>query len=161
LALCRKGFAIEDEAILCGLAQAKQPARLEIISLQPLVILDGGHNPDGVDALAGMIERSGLPKMHAVMGMMKDKACEDMLRRLSDCFDVVYTVTPSNPRSMPAEELAALAKKYFDEAYPADSVAEAIEKAKQGIGKLKGMCVCGSLYLAGDARKILLSDAKN
>jgi folylpolyglutamate synthase/dihydropteroate synthase len=40
-------------------------------------------------------------------------------------------------------------------------VEEAIAKAKQGIGKLKGMCVCGSLYLAGDARKILLSDAKN
>lgn len=161
LALCRMGFEIEDEAILDGLAKAKQPARLEIISLQPLVLLDGGHNPDGVDALAGMIERSGLPKMHAVIGMMKDKACEDMLRRLSDCFDVVYTVTPDNPRAMSAEELSELAKPYFDEVYPADSVEDAIAKAKQGIGRLKGMCVCGSLYLAGDARKILLSDAKN
>ena len=160
LALCRKGFEIGDEAILSGLEQAKQPARLEIIGLQPLVLLDGGHNPDGVDALAGMIERSGLPKMHAVIGMMKDKACEDMLRRLSDCFDVVYTVTPDNPRAMPAEELAELAKRYFDEAYPAASVEEAIANAKKGIGKLKGMCICGSLYLAGDARKILLSDAK-
>ena len=159
LALCRKGFEIEDDAILAGLQKAKQPARMEIISLQPLVLLDGGHNPDGIDALAGMIERSGLPKMHAVLGMMKDKACEDMLRRLSECFDVVYTVTPDNPRAMPAEELAALALRYFDEAYPAASVEEAITAAKRGIGKLKGMCVCGSLYLAGEARKILLSDA--
>ena len=60
-----------------------------------------------------------------------------------------------------AEELAELAKRYFDEAYPASSVEEAITNAKKGIGKLKGMCVCGSLYLAGDARKILLSDVKN
>ena len=154
-----KGFEIEDDAILAGLQKAKQPARMEIISLQPLVLLGGGHNPDGIDALAGMIERSGLPKMHAVLGMMKDKACEDMLRRLSECFDVVYTVTPDNPRAMPAEELAALALRYFDEAYPAASVEEAITAAKRGIGKLKGMCVCGSLYLAGEARKILLSDA--
>ncbi len=161
LKLCGQGYDIGDQAILDGLRQARQPARMEIISLQPLVLLDGGHNPDGVDALAGMIERSGLPKMHAVIGMMRDKACEDMLRRLSDCFDVVYTVTPSNPRSMPAEELAVLASRYFDEAYAANSVAEAIAKAKQGIGKLKGMCVCGSLYLAGDARKILLDDTKN
>lgn len=161
LKLWRSGFEIDDQAILDGLKQAKQPARMEIISLQPLVLLDGAHNPDGIDALASMIEKSGLPKMHAVIGMMKDKACEEMLRRLSDCFDVVYTVTPDNPRSMPAKELAALALQYFDEAYAADTVEEAIHKARQGIGKLKGMCVCGSLYLAGDARKILLADRKN
>lgn len=161
LKLWRNGMEIDDQAILDGLQCAKQPARMEIISLQPLILLDGGHNPDGVDALASMIEKSGLPKMHAVIGMMRDKACEDMLKRLSDCFDVVYTVKPENPRSMPAQELADLALRYFDEAYPADSVEEAIRLAKQGIGKLKGMCVCGSLYLAGDARKILLSDTKN
>lgn len=161
LELCRKGFDISDDAILNGLAQAKQPARMEIISLQPLVLLDGGHNPDGVDALAGMIERSGLPKMHAVIGMMRDKECEKMLQRLSECFDVVYTVTPDNPRAMPAEELAVLASRCFDEAYAAGSVEEGIREAKKGIGKLKGLCVCGSLYLAGEARKILLSDANN
>lgn len=161
LALWRQGYPIEDQAILDGLAEAKLPARMEFLSLQPLILLDGSHNPDGIDALAGMIERSGLPKMHAVIGMLRDKACEEMLRRLSDCFDVVYTVSPASPRAMSAGQLAELARPYFDEVEPAADVAQALQKARVGVGRLKGLCVCGSLYLAGEARKILLSDANN
>lgn len=152
LALWRQGLAIEDEAILQGLAQARLPARMELLSLRPLVLLDGGHNPDGVDALAGMLERSGLPKMHAVIGMMRDKACQEMLRRLSDCFDVVYTVAPQNPRALPAEQLAEMAAPFFDEVYAAPTVPQALEAAMRGVGGKKGLCVCGSLYLAGEAR---------
>ncbi len=159
LELWRKGLPIEDDAILDGLAKAALPARMEIISLQPLILLDGSHNPDGVDALAGMIERSHLPQMHAVIGVLRDKDSVDMLKRLSECFDKVYTVTPDNPRAIPAQELAQMAARHFEYVEAVPSVAQAIEKAKQGIGKLKGMCICGSLYLAGEARKILLPDA--
>ena len=157
LELCRRGFEIDDDSILAGLAQAKQPARMEIVSMDPLILLDGCHNPDGVDAMASMIERSGLPKMHAVIGMMKDKACEAMLRRLSDCFDLVVTAAPDNPRSMPTEELAALARPYFDRVESAASVQQAIARALQGVSCTRGLCVCGSLYLASEAEKILHS----
>lgn len=156
LALWRQGLDIPDTAILQGLAAAALPARMELVSLQPLVLLDGSHNPDGIDALAGMIEHSGLPKMHAVVGMLRDKACQEMLERLADCFDVVYTVTPDSPRAMTAEQLAALADGCFEEVHPAPDIATALEKAGQGIGKKKGLCVCGSLYLASQARPLLL-----
>lgn len=158
LALCRKGLEIDDEALLKGISEASLPARVEILSLQPIIVLDGGHNPDGVDALASLIEKSGLPKMHAVIGMMQDKACEEMLGRLSECFDAVYTVAVDNPRSMPAGQLAQLAEKHFEKVEAVEDLKQALQKAKQGVGGTRGLCVCGSLYLAGEARKILLSD---
>ena len=52
LALCEKGFDISDEAILDGIAGARFPARIEVLSRRPLVVLDGAHNPDGARALA-------------------------------------------------------------------------------------------------------------
>lgn len=161
LELWRRGYEIDDEPILEGLAQARMPARMEVLSLNPLILLDGGHNPDGVDALAGMIERSHLPKMTAVMGMMRDKDCTSMLRRLADCFDVVYTVAADNPRSLSAGELAELARPVFSKVVPMASVEQAIRAALDGLSPMKGLCVCGSFYLAGEARKILLSDPKN
>ena len=55
LALCEKGFDISDEAILGGIAGARFPARIEVLSRRPLVVLDGAHNPDGARALAATL----------------------------------------------------------------------------------------------------------
>ncbi len=158
LQLAEKGWDISDEAIIAGLEQAKQPARMEILGLQPIVLLDGSHNIDGIDGLASVIEKSGLPKMHAVIGMLRDKECAKMLERLSECFDKVWTVTPDSPRAMTAEQLAVLSADLFDQITPAQSVPQAIRLASQGLGGTKGLCICGSLYLAGEARKFLLAD---
>ena len=130
----------------------KRPPLLPLLGGVAVGFLNGLLGAGGGMLTVPLLERSGLPKMHAVIGMMRDKACQEMLRRLSDCFDVVYTVAPQNPRALPAEQLAEMAAPFFDEVYAAPTVPQALEAAMRGVGGKKGLCVCGSLYLAGEAR---------
>lgn len=154
LALWRMGYNISDENIIDGIAKAKFPARIEVISYSPLVILDGAHNPDGARALEAELLRSKATGLTAIMGILKEKNPEEMLKALEPCFARVITVTPDNPRAMSAEDLAALAEKHFLRVEPCSDVQTAL-KIAQG-DKHSGVCICGSLYLAAEARKYLI-----
>ena len=98
LALWRKGYQIEDEAILKGLETARFPARIEVLRKKPLLLLDGCHNPAGAAALAGTLQRNTPQKPVAVLGVLADKAAEEMVRALAPCFEAIYTVAPPCPR---------------------------------------------------------------
>lgn len=156
IALCDKGFTISDEAIIDGIAAARFPARIEVLSTSPLLILDGAHNADGAKALADTLRQSHCRGLTAVMGVLHGKNAEAMLTALSPFCSSIFTVKPASPRALTAQELARLAKQHCAAVTPCASVAEAIEKAKQTMDK--GILVCGSLYLAAEARKILLPD---
>lgn len=153
LALCRRGLTIEDEAILAGLEAARLPARIELLRREPLVLLDGCHNPDGAAALAGVLREEKAAGLTAIIGMLADKKVEDALKNLSGCFARVYTVTPNCPRAMPAEQLAALAGEHFAFVQPCQSLPQALTAA---LAEERDLVVCGSLYLAAEARGLLL-----
>ena len=97
----------------------------------------------------------------AVRGLLKDKAHSKMLENLAPCFEKVFTVTPDSPRAMTAEELEEEAKYHMD-AEAAPSVAKAIRLAVDYADEnnLAGVVVCGSLYLAAQARPLLLKEAE-
>ena len=84
-----------------------------------------------------------------------------MLENLAPCFEKVFTVTPDSPRAMTAEELEKEAKYHMD-AEAAPSVAKAIRLAVDYADEnnLAGVVVCGSLYLAAQARPLLLKEAE-
>ena len=153
LALCEKGFDISDEAILGGIAGARFPARIEVLSRRPLVVLDGAHNPDGARALAATLRGAGLSGLTAVIGILDGKQPEEMLSALAPCFARVYTVRPDSPRALSAEALAALAKRHFPQVTACDSVEQALRLARGDAPE--GLVVCGSLYLAAQARGLL------
>lgn len=156
LALWRQGLDIPDEAILEGLEAARFPARIEVLRRQPLVLLDGSHNPAGAAALAATLGAQKLPqKPAAVLGVLADKAAAEMLRALGDSFSTIYAVTPDCPRAMSADELARLASQELPEvpAYPCADLGQALDTA---LGLPQGAVVCGSLYLAAQARPMLL-----
>ena len=96
-----------------------------------------------------------------VLGVLADKDYKDMLSDLAPCFAKVYTVTPNCPRALSAEELQKEARFHTD-AEAADSVADAIRKAVDYADEnnLAGVVVCGSLYLAAEARPLLLKEAE-
>lgn len=156
LALCRKGYAIEDEHIQQGIKEAVMPARIEILGRSPLVILDGAHNTDSAAALAGTLEAAGLTGLVAVAGVLADKQAAEMLAVLAPYIRTLYTVTPNSPRALPAEELAALAKKMIRHRYVCESVADALELAQEEAVDASGLLVFGSLYLAAEARRRLV-----
>lgn len=156
LALWRQGLDIPDEAILEGLEATRFPARIEVLRSQPLVLLDGSHNPAGAAALAAPLKAQRLPqKPAAVMGVLADKAAGEMLRALGESFSTIYAVTPDCPRAMSAEALAELAARELPEVpvYPCADLGQALDTA---LGLPQGAVVCGSLYLAAQARPMLL-----
>ena len=156
------GYEIPDDAIEAGLREASMPARIEVLRRHPLLVLDGCHNPDGTAALAATLAEAGYDgNLVGVIGFLKDKNCEKMLENLSPCFDKVFTVAPDSPRAMTAEELEQAAKFHMD-AEAAGSVSDGIKQAVVWADEnnLAGVVICGSLYLAAEARPILLKEAQ-
>ena len=155
LALWRKGYDIPDEAILRGLETARFPARIEVLGKTPPVLLDGCHNPAGAKALSGVLHTQMKAKPAAVLGILADKAADGILEALLPCFDVVYTVTPPCPRAMEAETLAELAQAKMPngKVHACASLEQALDQA---LSHPHGTVVCGSLYLAAQARPLLL-----
>ena len=163
LALWREfGYDISDDAILAGLANAKMPARIEVLRRHPLLLLDGCHNPDGAKMLATTLTRADFEEnLVGVLGVLADKDYKDMLSDLAPCFAKVYTVTPNCPRALSAEDLQKEARFHMD-AEAAESVPDALRKAVDYADEnnLAGVVVCGSLYLAAEARPWLLKEAE-
>ena len=159
LALCEKGFSVSDEAIEHGIAAARFPARIEVLSRKPLVLLDGAHNPDGAGALADTLRRARVRGLAAVAGILHGKNAPVMLETLSPYIQTLYTVTPDSPRAMSAEELAQAAAPYYPRVTACASVEEALSLARQEVEQ--GLLVWGSLYLAAQARSLLVAYTPN
>ncbi len=139
------------ESIKQGLRCAFIPARAEVMSQKPLIVLDGAHNPDGAEALLGVISMSTKPRT-AVVGMMKDKDADNFLRLALPYFDEVVTVSvESNPRSILADELCSMAEPYCQKVSAFRSYEDAVNFLKNL--KEGSAFIFGSLYLASDIRR--------
>lgn len=153
--LKQNGWEISMQQMITGISNVKMPARNEIISQNPLVMIDGGHNPEGVDALCLTIKTFLKDKnIIAVFGMMKDKDYSYCVKNLAPLCARIYTTTPSNPRALSAKELAAAVKPYCSKVKAVDNCAKAYEKALKKAEKDDVVLVCGSLYLASDIKNL-------
>ena len=150
--LARSGWNIPEEAVAAGLAGAAWPGRMELARRDPDLLLDGGHNPQCITALSRAL--SGLypgQKVVFLTGVLADKDYRAMMGDLLPLARAFVTVTPDSPRALPARELAAYLLGQRVEAHPAESMARALELARTLAGD-GPVCVCGSLYLIGQAR---------
>ena len=161
-ALRGKGWRIPTDSIRSGVAAAFIPARTEVLCEKPLVLLDGAHNPDGLRALVSLI-RSFMPngKLLGVVGMMEDKDLASAVQLLAGVFRDVITVTPTNPRAIPASRFAELFRRHGVRADARDLPEDAIRTALERAHEYDGVIVCGSLYLAADVRPILLQSIES
>lgn len=151
-------FNLTDDNIKSGIAETILPARVEIISEKPLVILDGGHNEDGARAFYKAVSTTldSKEKVVVIAGMMADKAVEESLKPLVKKCDYFICVTPDNPRAMAGEDLAIIGKKYCKNVIVVESPERAVKFAENLINDKDVLCVVGSLYLAGEVREALL-----
>lgn len=155
------GWDLPDAAIQHGLEQAVMPGRMEIVCQNPRVIMDGGHNEGGVNAIARTIQTLHFRgNLHLVIGMVADKnvaACTETLKTLSDS---IFVTQPGNERAMAAGELAQMLNRQsaVRGIYPAseDAFRAAVQRAAPG----DTILICGSLYLVGEAEKYFASDRK-
>ena len=151
--LRESGMLVPDGAILRGIAKASLPVRMEVMSRQPLILVDGAHNPAGVRALHHSLAALGIRRPAAVVGMLEDKDCSRALDEMLPYVHRAVTVTPDSPRALAAERLAELAGRYCP-SLAAESCHQALELALQDPGD--GVVVFGSLFLASEARALLL-----
>ena len=147
------GFNIPYETVKKALGTTFFPARAEIICRNPLVVLDGAHNPDGARAIAEIMKKYG-GRITAVIGMMRDKDYDAVLKEtLPYCKAAVAVTVENMPRSLECEKLAAAANRYCP-CVTAESYGAAIEKSRLSAGD-DPIFVFGSLYLAGGIREEL------
>lgn len=146
-----------ESAVPQGLATVKWPARFELMRRDPVVICDGGHNPQGITAAVRSIERY-FPeqKVNILTAMMMDKDFDQMIERMKPIAGQVYTVRPDNPRALSAEELAKFFEYHKIPATPFESVVDAVREAVEASRRDGVPLIClGSLYLYSHVADVL------
>ena len=151
-----RGWDISDGALRDGLARTRWPGRLEVIDRHPIVLVDGAHNPAGLErSLAAVRTLARGRPLVIVFGAMKDKDLPSMLAQLRAMDVPVIFSAIDWHRAAPPTQLAAA---FGGAADTADSAAAAISRARERAGANGIVLVCGSLYLVGEA--IALSRAR-
>lgn len=139
-----------------GFAQVEMPGRFEVMGHQPLVIVDGAHNPAGADSCATVFFEDFDPEGRRllVVGCLRGRDPKDMLSALrADEFDTVFTCTAPSPRGVAAADLSAAAREIgCDDVRQFDTVERAIDAALTDAMAEDAVLVTGSLYIVGAAR---------
>lgn len=158
---------LDAEVLQEAFASVTSPGRLEVVRTAPTVIVDAAHNPDGIRVSAEAIQEAfSFSKLVPVVGVLKEKDAEEILRQLKDSLAGLadeYCFTQSNsPRAVPAGELAELAVELgFGEdnihiAEKLDDALEwAVERAESNDDLAGGVLVTGSITLVAEARILL------
>ena len=152
-ALRDAGWTIPEEAAARGLAAAQWPGRLELARRSPDFIVDGGHNPQCVDALAAALE-SLYPgrKLIFLSGVLADKDWHSMFRRVLPLAKAFVAVTPDSPRALPAAELAAWLAQFSIPVSVQETLDQGVDTALALAGPEDVICAWGSLYSVGEIR---------
>lgn len=155
LRTCR-GLKIPEEAVLSGFSNLRFPARFEKISENPLVFIDGAHNPAGAATLADTVKRylNGR-RLAVVMGIFADKDYVHTIGQIASLADSFYAVEPPNPRALAAEETARTASQVCKNVLVCRGLPQAFQQARANAGADGAVLICGSLSLAGKMRTIL------
>ena len=163
---CRK-CGVSEEAVKEGIAFARWKCRAELLSTKPVIIIDGGHNPQGATSLGITMNEMlggslrGKP-VRLLMGVMADKDVNGILQAYKNCginIKSAVTVTPNNPRSEPADVLAHKINYVYNISDDLEAVSDPDEGTRIAYQKTlnDGMVLLatGSLYLAGQIRATL------
>ena len=147
---------LDAQVVDTAFAAASMPGRFELMGHQPLVIVDGAHNPAGADTCSAVFFQDFDPagRRVLVVGCLRGRDPREMLEALrADEFDQVMCCTAPSPRGRPAMELADAARSMgCDEVSEHRTVEDAIDAALAGSGPDDAVLITGSLYVVGAAR---------
>lgn len=156
------GYPVKEQAVRKVFREAVWPGRMEVLSRNPLFIIDGAHNADAAERLAESIELYFTnKKIIYIMGVLRDKDYTHMINVTHRYADQIITVkTPDNPRAMEAYDLAREVSLVHNKVTVADSLMEAVEMAYLLSDKNSVILAFGSLSYLGELRKIVAERAK-
>ena len=154
--LIGEGWKISEQNIYDGIRDVRWPGRFDIVCRKPLFIIDGGHNPQCIEALVKNIQDylAG-KKVVALTGVLADKDYADMYKPVMPLVDRFVCITPPNPRKLEAEQLAQYLRQAGAQAQASGSILDGVKKAMDLAGE-DGVVLCfGSLYSIGGIRDAL------
>lgn len=156
--LRKHGFEISETAVKDGLSSAVWQSRFEKIADEPVVLYDGGHNPQGVRAAVESVRAYfGDKKINLLVGILADKAHGEMAEELAKIADRVICIAPPSPRALPAEALAEEFCEAGANARAANSIKEGVKIA---LSYKKPVLVIGSLYSYNDVSESVRNTLK-
>ncbi len=148
------GWHIPEEAVIAGLEEVSWPGRFHIVSRDPLFIMDGGHNPQCMEALVENIKDYLAGRRIIVLaGVLADKDYGEMFRPVMPFVDTFVCITPDNPRKMEAGDLARYLQAAGARAVACDSPEAGVAQAKRLAGSDGMILSFGSLYALGDIHR--------
>ena len=154
--LIEKGYKISEDNIRQGFKEVKWPGRFEIIGHNPLFIIDGGHNPQCINALSENIE-TYLPnqKLTILTGVLADKDYEKMYLPIIPYAKEFVCIEPPSPRKLSAFKLAEKLAKKGAKSSAYNKISDGVKAAINNAGK-DGIVLCfGSLYMIADVKNTL------
>ena len=146
-----------NENIINALAKVKCPARIEVISESPLIVLDTAHTVSSMKILRESIkENFSFKKLIVVIGLSADKDIEGILKEIAFVADDLILTRTGNPREAEPEKMAVTAKRFYRKnPMVIEDIDEALKEAKRIAEKDDLICITGSFFLAGKLKKLL------
>jgi dihydrofolate synthase / folylpolyglutamate synthase len=145
---------LSRDAVWSGLEGVRWPGRLETLSDEPWILLDGAHNPDAMRSVREFLEESLQGRrLHVLFGAMADKDVSGMLRELEPLAPQLVVTAPALKRAMASAEILETAARLGMEASSQPDTASALKAIGAAIDPDDVLLVTGSFYLIGEAKK--------
>ncbi len=155
-----KGLNISEKAIRDGLKKVKWTGRLEIIQNNPTLILDGAHNPSGIKIVRDALEEIfSYHRLILILAIFADKDYKKMIQILAPNADLIIATKAKNPRAASPQTIAKEAAQYIDEnkIIVTENIPQAINCALSNSKEDDLICITGSLYTVGEAKRYFKS----
>lgn len=154
--LTGKGFAVSEEHIRDGLARVNWPGRMQLMSRNPAVVVDGGHNPRALRALADALPSAfSFHRLILVIGVMEDKDIPAVLEAIVPLSDYVFYTRPVYARAAAPEVLRLAGEPLGRPGETAATLPQALDRAKKMADADDLILISGSLFTAGEALSLL------
>ena len=154
--LIARGWKISEDNIRDGIREVSWPGRFDVMRTDPLFIIDGGHNPQCIEALVKNIEDYLADKKVIVLtGVLADKDYADMYKPVMPLVKEFVCITPPNPRKLDAQLLAQYLEEKGTVATACETIEAGVRTAMEKAGKDGVVLSFGSLYSIGAIRDAL------
>lgn len=150
-------FKLDDKKIYEGVKNVKWMGRTEVLKNKPTILIDGAHNFRGIEALKNTIEKYfNYNNLYLVLGILKDKEVEKMIKVIVPMATKVFTLKPNSPRGMEGKELRDIVYQYNKEVKYIGSYEETIKEVLSLAKEGDLVVFAGSLYMIGEVRSLIL-----
>ncbi len=151
--LKNRGYHIDNESIKRGLARTYWPGRFEVLQKNPVFLVDGAHNPQGIEATVSSLKAAFKDRrIIFIFGVLADKNYNAMLDTIEPLAKCIMCVSPENSRALSAKDLANEVAKRNIPAIICDTIQKGVDEALSMAQADDVVCAIGSLYMVGDIK---------